>query len=73
MVRVFTNPIAAERAFSRLVESYRRLVFADFDRVKVEHSYLKLKDGGPEWYARAWWNTGDGAEGSLELSCIEIE
>lgn len=72
-VRVFTSPIAAEREFSHLVDLYRNVVFADFNRIKVERTYLKLKDGGPEWYARAWWNFGDGTEGSLELSCIEIE
>lgn len=72
-VRVFASPIAAEREFSHLVDLYRNVVFSDFKRVNVDRTYLKLKDGGPEWYARAWWKFGDGTEGSLELSCIEIE
>ena len=72
-VRVFASPVAAEREFSHLVDLFRNVVFADFKRVNVDRTYLKLKDGGPEWYARAWWKFGDGTEGSLELSCIEIE
>lgn len=72
-VRVFASPIAAEREFSHLVDLYRNVVFSDFKRVNVDRTYLKLKDGGPEWYARTWWKFGDGTDGSLELSCIEIE
>lgn len=72
-VRVFASPIAAEREFSHLVDLFRNVVFADFKRVNVDRTYLKLKEAGPEWYARAWWKFGDGTEGSLELSCIEIE